>query len=237
MMKFAIGMLLGVSACLSSAARAECSTQSINPNAPSVQSAYENAGLYQWNEGLQAWVLISAGYERFWDTEKLRTGDEPLSAELLSGGGGGGGEVIIQGTESELSSKGNGRGKGRGGADDPSIACHDTTLPPVVVTGSRPQFGSLLSLIWRSQLLARGGSGAARRPILRSVDANQALTCSAGHLEREIAARDVIRPLGFLPAGSIIRVNYGSGHYQLWAVTNPTATDRGLQPASGCISG
>ena len=54
----------------------------------------------------------------------------------------------------------------------------------------------------------------------------------------EGAALDAIRSqvYGVQPRGTIIRVNYGSGHYQLWVITIPLATNRGLQEASSCKS-
>lgn len=236
MMKLALYALLCASTVFPAQALAQCSgMESAGIGTQSTTSTYENAGVYEWNESLQAWVLIEATYIPYFESETLREFDEYIPPGTFWGSGGGGGSggdiVLPNGAES---------GRGKRIKDSGNVAAsscsepHD--MPPVVVTGRRPSsYGSILSIFWRGNLLDRA-VGAARRPVLRSVDADQTVTCNSSYQDREGAASDAIRPLGLLPAGSVIRVNYGSGHYQLWLVTQPYLTTRGLLESSRCFS-
>lgn len=236
MLKLVLGALLCACAAVPAIAVANCDSPSAALAGPGVQSVYENAGIYEWNEGLQAWVLVEAAYVPFFETETLRPGDEYIAPEVLWGaeGGGSGGGYLVQGGGTQPR-----RGQGRGGAGQPGIACAESPkeLPPVVVTGSRPSFGRLIALFWRGQLLNAGrGPGAVRRS-LHAVTADQSVTCASSEDDRRGAALDAIKRLGYLASGTIIRVNYGSGHFQVWVVRAPTFTDRGLESVGGCVGG
>jgi hypothetical protein len=106
-------------------------------------------------------------------------------------------------------------------------------MPEVVVTATPPRSGS--RVVVRYYASSSGSSRHREPPAFEEVQAAN-ITCAYGHEERKGAALDAIRPLRFLPAGSVIRVNYAQGHSQLWTVMLPYATDRGLTEASSCRS-
>lgn len=242
MIKLVMSALLCASAFLPSIASAQCSgTQSTGKESLSIQSTYENVGVYVWNEGVQAWVLVHASYDPYFETERLKTGDTYIEpAAFWSGGGGGGGGAVLQGTDSATVNGPANSAHGNRNTGGPSIACDTpTTLPPVEVTGSRPEFGgSMVSMIWRGQMLNRSvGSGVVRRS-MRTAQAKNTMTCSnSSEEERMLEARDVITRLGFMPQRSMVRVEYAPGNFQIWMVTQPSLTTLGLLPFGPCTQG
>ena len=131
-------------------------------------AAYENVGVYEWDEAQQAWVLLHATYVPYYETETMRTGDTLIDQSTFwgggGGGGGGGGDDMIQKDAGDILT-----------ADGPC------TLPPVTVAGGRPSFGSsMISIMWRGQSLNfSGGSGnVAQRRVIQAPPGTQPITCS-----------------------------------------------------------
>lgn len=171
-----------------------------------------NVGSYITYDGM-TWYLTASWFEanpsQGWDEDSV----EAAYTEPGVGGGGGPG----------------------GGGHVNSGGC--TILPEVVVTGiTYGSGGGLLGFMGRMALGAPGGGRSQLWVNYRSVQANDSVTCASDYAAQEVAARDAIRPLGWLRMGTIIRVDYAPGSARLWVVTNPSATDRGLQPGSACRS-
>lgn len=152
MIKFAIGALLCASAIFPSVVQAGCIKPTSGSTPMSTTATYENVGLYEWHEDLQAWVLVQATYTPYFETEQLVAGDELIAESDFrsydgagGGGGGDGGQVVVN-----------------------SADCDPITLPVVTVTGSAPSFGaSLFSLFWRGAGLnaKAGGKSVAKRKV------------------------------------------------------------------------
>lgn len=140
-----------------------CTAPQATTTESSIQSTSdENWGVYEWNSSTGQWVKLASGYHPFYETEVLRSSDVIVPSGALGGGGGGGGGggVIIQGGQAGVAASDSPADR-KGG--DATIQCDTTELPPVIVTASPLSFGgSLLTLIWRGQMLnGVGGGGAA----------------------------------------------------------------------------
>lgn len=187
-----------------------------------------NFGFYEWSEASQSWLLADQAWLVEAESETLLEGDYYFPPSTYNGGGGGGGGG---GGEVPVEPQGNG-GKGRvvmASCDEP------TDLPPVVVTGRRPSTSSIM-LMFRPPAFRSGGGGIGRPRVGGVKQADPNLTCSnSSDDERKLAALAVLPP--FVPNLSIWLVRYAPGRFQMWQVTAPRFSDRGLQPYGRCVGG
>ena len=132
-------------------------------------AAYENVGVYEWDEAQQAWVLLHATYVPYYETETMITGDTLIAQSTFWGGGGGGGGVYDDKMQKDTG--------------DILTTGGPCTLPTVTVTGVRPSFGSsMISIMWRGQSLNSSGGGGsgnvAQRRVIQARPGTQPITCS-----------------------------------------------------------
>lgn len=205
---------------------------------------YENVGLYEWVEGQNAWVLLGSDYNPFFETEEKRSYDEFVPDSTLygsdpggPGGGGGGGYIEPY------------RGKK---ADKIGVQCtvdEPKTMPTVTATGKRPSDfgGSLLTLIWRGQLLngAYGGGGAQSSAVTRAVPPPPGfsgdVTCSDEVSHRSKNAEHVAAHYKFTPfprqRNRQITIRWPSGTVETYSNTGSPATPWMIPVAGTCRSG
>lgn len=176
MMKLVLGTLLCMYLLPSLAQARDCvpppSTTSLVESSDAASenigdAAYENVGVYEWDEAQLAWVLLHATYVPYYETETMRTGDTLIAQSTFWGGGGGGGgryDHMIQKDAGDILTTGG-----------------PCTLPPVTVAGGRPSFGSsMISIMWRGQSLnsSSGSSNVAQRRVIQAPPGTQPITCS-----------------------------------------------------------
>jgi hypothetical protein len=178
-----------------------------------------NFGFYEYNAGTNRWNLIESHYEPRAENEPMIQGDiyRPLSAYDTDGG----------------SNPPNQQQRVGGELQSLSTGCDPVTLPGVEVVGARPSAGHTVML--RFLPVYMGGSGSFNRASRGGVRQSQQdrLTCAHSQEERKLAALAAIPPV--VPAESVWLIRYAPGTYQIWVVTVPTASDRGLQPAGRCV--
>lgn len=145
--------------------------------------------MYELDESLQAWVQVTAGYHSFFETANPSAGWDPDVSPTPPDGGrtpppGGGdpGDPPPGGGQQP-------NAKILPSADgDAGILCmggDPTNFLPVTVTGLRPTHfgGSVLTLIWRGQMLAStqrsvGGGSNQTPPALPAPSGTAPVTCS-----------------------------------------------------------
>jgi hypothetical protein len=194
---------------------------------PAAYSTYQNVGLYAWDGS--SWVLVSASYDPYFESETLGTDDiyvQPTSFWGGSGGGGGGGGTY---QPQAVGERGEGRGRGQR-PGDPSIACTEPVMPEVTVVGHSPAYGgTLLQLAWRGQLLSntRGGGVAMRavQPAVNDPNNRTPATCQSDAMTREAHAQDdgrYVRAVwqatgrGYPRAGQAFRVTFDDGGSEVY---------------------
>lgn len=185
-----------------------------------------NFGFYTYDGTNNNWVLVDSFYETHATTEPMKTGDiyRPLSLyQPPSGGGGGQQQQKVQTNASSTSST--------------TAGCDPITLPPVEVVGVRPtQTSSVIMLRYIPRNLG-GGSGSFNRQSVGGIrQGNNAYTCqNSSEMDRQAAALAALPSI--VAAQSVWLVRYAPGHFQMWVVTVPTFTDRGLKPFGRCVGG
>lgn len=198
------------------------STLSMSP-----QSAqeYNNWAFYVWSEAAQAWVIEEQGWDLFAEHEVRLSTDEHVSPETIRTGS--------APTPPPLNPEPPVQPRGAGimaGCGEP------TDLPPVVTTGVRPAGaggGSMIIFRNFAYRQSTGGGGFARKANT-SVRRTQEVDCDSEAIDRQVAVLDA---LPNIPPRGVYLVRYKGDHYQLWAVTQPLFSDKGLQQASACVRG
>ena len=79
-----------------------------------------------------------------------------------------------------------------------------------------------------------GGGGFGRRAQTGVRQADQNVACDSDFLTRKMA---VLAELSGTPARGVYLIRYKPGHDQLWTVTQPLFSDKGLQPVGECVGG
>lgn len=188
-----------------------------------------NHGFYIWNEADGQWNLAEQTTFVEAESEVLQSGDEYFTPEYMStgseppgGGGGGGGWQVEQ------------KSKGKKSGQYETANCDGAKdFPPVVVTATRPPSGGgyILRIFMPNHL---GGGGIGRVGFGGIRQGKNYLTCSSGDAEhRKMSAIEVIPPLP--PQGSTWLVRYAPRTYQIWMVTSPYMSDKGIQPYGRCV--
>ncbi len=183
-----------------------------------------NFGYYNYDAVNNRWLLVESFYEDHAVNEPMRSGDEyrPLSLYQSPGGGGGGGGQQQQKISINQAS---------------TAGCDPVVLPPIEVVGTRPSRTSFSIMLRYIPINLGGGTGSFNRQSVggtRQADTN--LTCqNSGETERMLAALRALPTI--VPAQSIWMIRYAPGHHQMWVVTQPMFSDRGLQPFGRCVGG
>lgn len=208
-----------------SPANAQCQSPNMISHGSSAVAASvpSNYGVYEWDEALQAWVQLSAGYHPFFETAGATSWDHHVVPVPVGGGPGdpgdpGGGAQQPQHGQPEF---------------DAGILCSGVGDPidgsRVTVTGLRPAtFGSLQTLIWRGQLLG----GHAQRALTGGITSNPAalpapdrvspITCADDPIVREAAGQQAAAHYGVRPIGSRgrrVTIRYSTGTTETYQVT------------------
>ncbi len=183
-----------------------------------------NFGFYSYDAVNNRWLRDDNFYEDHAVAEPLRSGDEyrPLSLyQPPSGGGGGGGQQQQSIRPSQATTTG----------------CDPIVLPPVEVVGIRPTRTSYVIMLRYIPINLGGGSGSFNRQSVGGTrQANNTLTCqNSTDVERQLAALAALPTV--VPAQSVWMIRYAPGHRQMWIVTQPTFSDRGLLPFGRCVGG
>lgn len=162
------------------AARASCSPSMMTTSADiatATATTNENVGLYEWDAAQEVWVLLGASYHASYESEAKQSFDIFVPDSTLWA------DPYDRGFDSTKPQRQPGKGKGH---DNVEVMCETaTTLPRVTATGNRPiNFGgSLLSVIWRGQLLngSYGGGGAQRSSVapLPAPSTAEPVTCDS----------------------------------------------------------
>ena len=232
----------GVTACLLffmtlQDANAESRVVSIKSMSATASEAAEvdNFAYYEWNEASQSWILA----EKMWLPEAAQATQEPgdyifPESTFQNGGGNGGGSGVKLQSEHHAI--------GGAVALAPSEA-GTTDFPPMIVTGMRPtqtSLGPVALLLYRPYVIRMdgGGGGGGGIGIGKSKNggvrqADKTIKCSSDFDQRMLAALGALPPI--VAGGSVWLIRYAPGSYQMWQVTAPTMTTRGLQPVGSCV--
>lgn len=89
-------------------------------------------------------------------------------------------------------------------------------------------------LMFRPPSFRSGGGGIGRPRVGGIKQADQNITCSSSEDDREFAALDTLK---LVRSQSIWLVRYAPGNFQMWVVTAPDFTNKGLQPYGRCVGG
>lgn len=183
-----------------------------------------NFGFYSYDAVNNRWLLVDSFYEDHAVSEPMRSGDEyrPLSLYQPSPGGGGGGGQQQQSV---------------GARQATTLGCDPIVLPPVEVVGIRPVSTSYVIMLRYIPINFGGGTGSFNRQSVGGTrQADNRLTCqNSSDTERGLAALRALPPI--VSAQSVWMIRYASGHHQMWVVTAPLFTDRGLLPFGRCVGG
>lgn len=186
-----------------------------------------NYGYYEWSEAAQAYLLAEQGWQYFAEEEIFSQGDVtvPLSEFPRNNdpGGGGGGNPPTH-------------PKSTGPRFTASDACKTVNFPTMTVSASRPPSGSGSLIIYRPSpyVFATRGEGFGRSGQAGVKQASKSLTCAnSSDDDRQFEALKVLKAV---PRVGIWLIRYAPGNYQLWSVTVPSFSDKGLQPVGTCVS-
>lgn len=184
-----------------------------------------NFGFYSYDAVNNRWLRDDNFYEDHAVAEPISFGDEYRPLSLYgppSGGGGGGGGQQQQSIRANQAT---------------TSGCDPIVLPPVEVVGIRPTRTSYVIMLRYIPINLGGGGGSFNRQSVGGVrQADNALTCqNSSDLERGLAALRALPAI--VPAQSVWMIRYATGHRQMWIVTAPSFSDRGLLPFGRCVGG
>ena len=172
-----------------------------------------NFGIYNWDESLEAWVLLYSGYDEFYVSESPGEGEYLVDPVPIPNGGlGGGGDVDVIGLRSRRAASAL--------LDNEEDDEEPKELEKVVVTGVRPSMieGGLLSVLWRGSGLGElfGQRSASKKavPAPKRDDIDQ-VTCDFPLGLKEAAATKVAAHYGIKPnsgnTGSKLTIKWRTG--------------------------
>lgn len=173
-----LGLLCIAAMAASSTASAQCAGTMSAADA----SSYENVGLYQWDESLQAWVLLEARFVPSYEEQLASSWDYVVSSETLYSadpGNGSGGTVQPykhrQGGKNQI---------------DASCSTEDpVNLPKVTATGRRPSFfDAVITLVWRGRMLSNTTRGGGAQRAVASIGVRAKCNPGDNTEGRELAA-------------------------------------------------
>ncbi len=224
-MKAIVYGLIACSLLVPTVARASClnpvAIDSVLTESQATTQNDTNFGYYAWIESQQEWVLQGEAFFASAEQESMITGDEFFGQEVFSGGGGG-------------------SGGGPGRPTRPNAVCAPFTMPRVVATGTRPSGGMSFMGIYRpaayrSGGISGGGSGGFGRKTKGGVkQADKNVRCTDDYEYRKSKALAALPALTFAPGAWMVM--YGGGHFEMWLITSPLFSDKGLV-SQGCKSG
>lgn len=198
---------------------ADCDSNPAIGNGPLARGY--NYGYYVWSETAHAWILQHQYRQAFADAEAFKAGDVPIAGSAFP--------PISSGMHAPTD-----------GPVTPNTSICDpppVELPTMTVTAPRPSTGVGGMIIYRggSYTVANNGGGFGRAQANVGVkQADPTLTCQNSDDDaRMFAALDKLKGT---PARGVYLIMYSPHTYQLWAVTNPTFSDKGLQPVGRCVS-
>lgn len=194
-----------------------------------VLSNSPNYGYYTWSDAANAWILAEQSWDYFAEAEYFAEGDYVIPRVEFPARG-----SRPPGGLPPTQPKSIG-----GNANLQSLDCDPVDMPKITVTAPRPSTGGSWSMIiYRPNnfVNVNRGDGFARREAGTGVkQADQKITCNnSSDNERGLAALHALRT-SILPRG-IYLIRYAPGNFQLWSITSPLASDRGLQPVGKCVS-
>lgn len=185
-----------------------------------------NFGFYTYDSTNNKWLLVDSFYETHATTEPMKSGDiyRPLSLYQPPTGGGGGQQQQRAQTNTVS-------------AAATTTGCDPITLPPVEVVGVRPTRTSFVIMLRYIPRNLGGGSGSFNRQSVGGIrQGNNTLTCqNSSDDDRQAAALAALPTV--VPSQSVWLVRYAPGHFQMWVVTAPHFTDRGIKPFGRCVGG
>ena len=118
---------------------------------------------------------------------------------------------------------------------DATIATACTTMPPVMVHGVRPaSHGFNTMMVFRNADFRSASGGGISRRIKTGVKQTQTLSCQSDEIDRQI---DALQKLNGIQARGYYLFRYAGGGRQVWSVTSPFASDKGLMAVTPCVVG